>query len=277
MNEGILYIATGEKYIKEVLNAAISCKKHNDYPIALITDKHYDLIEDGLFDQIILKEANYSYRDKLLIKYTPFEKTVFLDTDTMVLGNLSDLFHVLDYREFAIHQADEGYEFPMDGLCGAMPEFNTGVIAFCKSKSVLNLIDHWNSSFDLNKSIKTDQFHLKRILYESDVRYATFSSAYNFIVYYPNYVIQQVKILHGRPFSSLNKISKEINNIKHDAGWRRTFYPFSNNFFILYAHLNRKDAFNILCACLKICIGIILRPIRKIYRKDIGKLKPVKK
>src|SRR5206468_9649535 len=109
MKRGFLYIATGKKYIDEAIIAAYSCKKYNDYPIALITDSLDHKLPEGLFNNIIVKLATFSYKDKLLIRYSPFKQTIFLDTDTYVAGNLDDLFRILDYREFAIHQADEGY------------------------------------------------------------------------------------------------------------------------------------------------------------------------
>lgn len=240
-SKGILYIATGQKYIDEVIPAAQSCKATNNYPMALITDSdNYDL-PDNLFDIIIVKQAAYGYIDKLLIKYSPFKKTIFLDTDTLVCDKLDDLFRILDFREFAIHQADEGYEFDMPEVSNAMPEFNTGVIAYCLTSNVLKLIDDWKNSFERDKGIITDQFHLRKTLYESEVKFAIFSSAYNFIIYYPNFVIQPVKILHGRPFDALQEVAKDINNIRHKEAWRRMYYPYNNQFSIIYQNQKNKD------------------------------------
>ncbi|RYD35674.1 MAG: hypothetical protein EOP86_07865, partial [Verrucomicrobiaceae bacterium] len=176
----------------------------------------------------------------------PFEKTIFLDTDTLVIDDLIDLFRLLDFREFAIHQQDEGYEFSMPEVSNAMPEFNTGVIVYRMTERVEKLFQDWDASFDSLKERATDQYHLRKTLYESDVRFAIFSSAYNFIVYYNNYVIQRVKVLHGRPFAYLRKVAEEINVVHHDSGWRRTFYPFSNRFLILYANPITKDSFRFL-------------------------------
>lgn len=266
LKEGILYIATGRKYIKEALYSAKSCKKTNKYPIALITDKNHEIIEKDVFDIIIIKEAVYNYRDKLLLKYTPFEKTIFIDTDTLVIDKLNDLFRLLDFREFAIHQADEGYEFEMSDVCNAMPEFNTGVIAYKNTPAVQQLFKDWCNSFDLIPEIKTDQYHLRKTLYESNIRFAIFSSAYNFIVYYPNYVIQHVKILHGRPFSLLEEVATKINDVKHQNGWRRLYYPANNKSYILYAHLTKKDSFNILLHSFRIYIANVVRPLKKIFK-----------
>lgn len=156
LKKGILYIATGLSYVTEAIIAASSCKKHNNYPIALITDSAEYTLPPGLFDIVIIKNAYYSYRDKLLIRYSPFEQTIFLDTDTYVADSLDDLFGILEYREFAIHQADEGYEFNMPGISNAMPEFNTGVIAFKLTPAVKQLFDDWDAAFNNNAHISTN-------------------------------------------------------------------------------------------------------------------------
>ena len=246
MDKGILYVATGLSYVNEAIIAATSCKKHNNYPIALITDSDgYDL-PAGLFNTIIIKPARFSYRDKLLLKHSPFEQTIFLDTDTYVAEPLDDLFSILEYRELAIHQADEGYEFKMPGFSNAMPEFNTGVIAFKLTPAVKQLFDDWDAQFDINPDITTDQYHLRKTLYSSDVRFAVFSSAYNFIIYYPNFVIQSIKIVHGRPAELLPVIAADMNRIRHENSWRRMFFPYSNDFALIYQNLKNEDIYKLI-------------------------------
>lgn len=246
VTRGILYVATGIKYLEEAILSAESCKEHNNYPIALITDNADHKVPDGLFDHIIIKEATYSYRDKLLLRYTPFVQTIFLDTDTLVVANLDDLFTLLNYREFGIHQADEGYEFSIPGISNAMPEFNTGVIAYKSTPNVKKLFEEWEASFDHIPEITQDQYHLRKILYESDVRYAIFSTAYNFIIYYHNFVIQPVKIFHGRPFKKLQEVAKDVNHIRHGKAWRRSYYDWRHKYAVIYTDLNNKDIVKLL-------------------------------
>lgn len=246
MTKGILYIATGLKYVQEAIIAANSCRQHNGYPIALITDLDNYTLPAGLFDLVIVKNAHYGYRDKLLIRHSPFEQTIFLDTDTYVAGKLDDLFGILEYRDFAIHQADEGYEFQNPGLSNAMPEFNTGVIAFKLTPAVKKLIDDWETSFNSKLTVKTDQYHLRKTLYSSDVRFATVSSAYNFIIYYPNFVIQLVKIVHGRPVNILPLIASDLNRIRHENAWRRMFFPYNHKFALLYQNPKNEDIYKLM-------------------------------
>jgi len=266
MDKGILYVATGLTYVNEAIIAATSCKKHNNYPIALITDNDGYNLPAGLFDHIIIKPARFSYRDKLLLKYSPFEQTIFLDTDTYVAEPLDDLFSILAYRELAIHQADEGYEFKMPGFSNAMPEFNTGVLAYKLTPAVKQLFNDWDAQFDATPHITTDQYHLRKTLYSSDVRFAVFSSAYNFIIYYPNFVIQSVKIVHGRPAELLPAIAADMNRIRHENSWRRMFFPYSNDFALIYQNLKNEDIYKLLRFHSRAMLGNWYRGIKKMFK-----------
>ncbi|GGG96978.1 hypothetical protein [Pedobacter zeae] len=254
-SRGVLYVATGKTYIEEAIFSATSSKKNNPYPIALITDSKDHQLPENLFDFVIVKEAQYSYIDKLLLEYTPFEQTIFLDTDTFIADRLDDLFRILDYREFAIHQADEGYEYQMPDVSNAMPEFNTGVIAYRLTENVKTLIRNWKLAFQDNTEIKTDQYHLRKTLYESDVKFAVFSSAYNFIIYYPNFVIQKVKVVHGRPLSLLPKIGENLNRIRHNNAWRRTYFPYNHDFGLIYQNMKNEDILKLIKFNLRTLIG----------------------
>jgi len=266
-SRGILYIATGQKYIDEAIQSAGSCKEHNHVAIALITDRQDYILPSGLFDQVIIKDAQFSYVDKLLLRHSPFESTIFLDTDTLVCEKLDDLFQILNYREFAIHQADEGYEFNMPEVSNAMPEFNTGVIAYKNTENVMQLFKDWGESFNEYQEIQTDQWHLRKTLYESNVKFAIFSSAYNFIIYYPNFVIQTVKVLHGRPFAELKKIAQQINTIRHENAWRRLYYPYNKTFYIIYQNQNNKDICNQIIQLTRAFIANMFRKFTDLYRR----------
>ena len=265
---GILYIATGKKYVDEAIISAISCKKHNHHPIALITDSADYILPDDLFNNVIVKPAIFSYKDKLLLRHSPYEQTIFLDTDTYIADTLDDLFRILDYREFAVHQADEGYEFDMPEVSSAMPEFNTGVIAFKLTENVLNMLDVWEKSFDIIPAITTDQYHLRKTLYASEVKFAVFSSAYNFIIYYPNFIIQKVKVMHGRPVELLPGIADDLNNIRHQNAWRRTFYPHNNSYTLIYSNPIYKDAFKLIRVNLWIVSASFYRKLKAILKRS---------
>ena len=88
-SRGVVYIATGSKFVSEALASIGSLKKQMpDLPVTLFTDSddrnnfHYNKV-DSVF---LIDEATRSCRDKIRpLLDSPYEKTLFLDTDTFYL------------------------------------------------------------------------------------------------------------------------------------------------------------------------------------------------
>jgi hypothetical protein len=94
---GIITIGTGaQKYIDMAVYLAMSCRLNSPgIPLALITDSEDPLLSD-YFDIII--PANPDYPKGIVHKifmsdYSPFEETLFIDGDCMVLRDLSIMFN----------------------------------------------------------------------------------------------------------------------------------------------------------------------------------------
>jgi hypothetical protein len=85
---GFVFVAWGEKYVQEAIRSAISIKRHMDYPICLITSRKNQKLE--IFSHIIYEKFSYSYKDKILMKLSPYEETIFLDTDTFILESMDE-------------------------------------------------------------------------------------------------------------------------------------------------------------------------------------------
>ena len=70
------------------------------------------------------------------MKNSPFAETLFLDTDTYVCGELSELFELLAQFDIAMTLDRRYYDdFPKDvGVPGSFCEFNRGVVAFRSSE-----------------------------------------------------------------------------------------------------------------------------------------------
>ena len=100
MSEGIFYIVYGEShYFREVKRSVESLRKHCDLPIAIFTDKNFQI--DGCMSFLIETDIEYRsqpkstdrFRLKLeLLKELPFKRTVYVDTDTLFLDDPSKLF-----------------------------------------------------------------------------------------------------------------------------------------------------------------------------------------
>jgi hypothetical protein len=81
--KGVLFIGVGYKYAMEAIGAASRLKSLSDLSIALVTDQS---IESENIDYFIkAKENKDGTRLKIEnMEKTPFEKTLFLDTDIFV-------------------------------------------------------------------------------------------------------------------------------------------------------------------------------------------------
>jgi hypothetical protein len=144
----------------------------------------------------------------------PYDLVVFLDTDTYVAADLSELFEILEYFDIAANQISSGYHYKLDGLPNAFPEFNSGVIAFRNTSKVKLFFEEWTKYFLIYQETLQntwDQMSFRMVIYKSDLRIAPLPYEYNFMVYFPGYAMTDLKIVHGRTFEKLKRVAKEMN------------------------------------------------------------------
>jgi hypothetical protein len=152
MKRGILYIAFGKQFLKEMLISAESVKKHNpNLHITAFVDKQ---IDSKYIDECVLIKANH-LRPKIdYIANTPYEETLFLDTDTIIDYNIEDMFHLLSNFDFgAVHdlaRKRKKYSATMPeyrDIPYSFSEVNTGVMVFKKNEKVMGLFEAWKKNF----------------------------------------------------------------------------------------------------------------------------------
>ena len=95
--KGFITIATGnEKYYILARNLLRSYKnncKNEDIPFCIICDRKNEYTEE-FDDVVIIENPNNSYMDKLLLyKYSPYEETIFIDADSLILADPSCLWN----------------------------------------------------------------------------------------------------------------------------------------------------------------------------------------
>ena len=96
---GLILCAGGKnQYINEARYAAKTFKRFNPtIPVTLFTDQN--ITAHGEFDRIII-ETGLGHPQKLKMHgmlHTPYERTLYLDSDTRTCGSLAELFAVLDF------------------------------------------------------------------------------------------------------------------------------------------------------------------------------------
>ena len=106
---GVIYYASGEDYIKEANKSAKSVRsKLKDIPIVIFTDGNgQEYLDEKLFDEIILSKSGAGYKIEKIecMLHSPFEKTLFLDSDTELLEPVFELFELLDKFDLAAAHA----------------------------------------------------------------------------------------------------------------------------------------------------------------------------
>jgi hypothetical protein len=216
MDRGIIFIATGKQFFREAVNAAHSCKAvMPDVPILIFTEagNHH-----SVFDEIRVIEApKFSIQDKVLcMPDSPFEKTLFLDTDTCLEKPVYELFDLLDSYEFmGTHETSRGYYYHHETkeipIC--FSEINSGVLAFRMTPNVRQLLADWPKEYLLAKewlgkhgqtiwALTNDQPSLKIYILPTE---------YNALRFTGTYLYGDAKIIHGR--GNQKKIAKEMNEM----------------------------------------------------------------
>ena len=80
-SRGVLYIAFNEPFIKEALISAESVKKNcPDLPVTFFSDR---LVDSEFVDECRVISVNHIRAKVDYVDQTPYDETIFLDTDTI--------------------------------------------------------------------------------------------------------------------------------------------------------------------------------------------------
>ena len=145
-SEGIVYLAFGQKYQDEARRSLRSLRKISDVSTAVITDRAWT--EDPRPDHFVVRKSLPSYRSKPLYVYeaSPFERTLFLDTDTVLGRDIVPAFGLLEHYDIGVRfcgpQMNEGKELIFHTQC------NSGVILFRRCDEVSDVFQKWLTFYD---------------------------------------------------------------------------------------------------------------------------------
>ncbi|MEL7590891.1 MAG: hypothetical protein AAGU17_06310 [Anaerolineaceae bacterium] len=227
---GILYIATGAKYIKAAMRSAESVQKFcPGLPIHLFANyREYDLKLDQAPNPFssVAEVTNPHRRSKVdYLSATPFDRTLYLDTDTIVNADIRQVFKILDRFDLALCHAPHRNSTVSTSnwrtdIPDAFPEFNSGVFLYKKTSSMLKLLEDWKTGF-YEAGFQKDQVTLRELLWLSDLRIATLPPEYNIRYMKYHYIwsrkeatskIFHLRRLHYGRFSSVTRIWKKYFN-----------------------------------------------------------------
>jgi hypothetical protein len=201
---GFCYVADCNPYIDEALVSIASLRAHMpDAPVAMITRRELFRTDDVVTDWVELGQSRKGPIVKADAWLAPYERVIFLDSDTLIIGDLTGVFPLLDKFDFASvaepnARPDRGMA---SGVPAAFPEVNTGFFAFRKTSAVQRLFQSWIEEFDrLHElsGVTANQPALRIALWKSQVRPLTLGSEYNLILHANCGVSGVVRVVHDR-------------------------------------------------------------------------------
>lgn len=233
LNKTIIYYASGDRYVKESIFSINTLRTyHPNIPIIIYTDnisKYKNKFHHMSLYPIVKKLNRKSYRAKIPAMYESINdanKLLFLDTDTIILDNISGIFNLLD--KFDIMAARAPVRFPNSSPRARQfkeaPEpytqFNTGVVAFKSSANTQKLFAAWWEYYRKTEE-KADQPTFRRAMYESNLLTYVLPEEYNLRAGFYQVISEKIRIVHSRRLFNyskpqFDKVIKRLKSYKPD-------------------------------------------------------------
>ena len=211
---------------------------------AIFTDQS---VPNGLFDHVFPAASGEMGRQAKIraMLESPYEQTLYLDTDTYICQPCEDIFWALDLYDLAV--AHEAYrnEYKFEEFPGSFPAFNSGVVVFKKTPAVTKFLADWEESYInvFSKKRKADQPAFRHTLFHSGLRFYVLPCEYNFRTNYPVVLggFASVKILHDRsPF-----LRELADFLGHDTSHPPLYFgPIPFRFFLKWSQIRIKTLFS---------------------------------
>jgi hypothetical protein len=166
-SQGVITLAYGHRrYLEQARSLAHSLELHApQLPRTLVTDSNDPEIRKQ-FTEVIPYRPEYGsgVRQKLFLdQYSPYEQTLFIDSDCLVLGNLHAFWSAFAGQFFGVpgfrylHKGSTDPDFDVDHMLQslnvtAIPKFNGGTYYFTRSPKAAeffgfarNILENWRA------------------------------------------------------------------------------------------------------------------------------------
>lgn len=153
---GVIYVvAGGRSYIGELVTSVKGVRKHNpELPITVYTDFSIPKRFGVACEPLEFADNPHKLKASSL-RRSPYEETLFLDTDTEIRGSLTPLFEELKERDFCAanaHVADYSTRPPRFISMVKEGGYNTGVLLFRKSEATGKFLALWEAAVKAHDS-----------------------------------------------------------------------------------------------------------------------------
>jgi hypothetical protein len=243
--EGIVYSAAGAIYIAEAVRSARSSMRHNNVPHLLFAAGEVESVEGLAVERF--EPSNNPYADKIAnMRRSPFERTIYLDTDTFVIDEITHLLGLLDRYDVAAAFAP-GYRGLADPeVPKAFYELNTGVIVWRANERTAAFMRGWEETYlewtraepfpgagnvapratavpsgaPGSQGRAADQPAFRRCAWVHDVRLFVLAPEYNLRLGEPATVVERVRVIHGR-HQDYDALAARVNDRRGPRRWPR--------------------------------------------------------
>src|SRR5437868_8197397 len=129
---GFCYVVDNVGYLNEAMSSLASLRiRMGDIPVTIVAPRELFRVEAAVTDWIELPKSRNGPIVKTASLLAPYERVIFVDTDTYVASDLAGLFDVLDVFDLAVaHDVTRGNDYGTQIVPRSFCEYNTGVIAF---------------------------------------------------------------------------------------------------------------------------------------------------
>jgi hypothetical protein len=180
MTDGVIYVAEGAGYLDLAERSVRSLRAlHPGLEVDLFTDQ---ATGSDLFDRV--RPIPPGPTPKLAsLTETRFDRTLYLDCDTLILAPLGDLYDVLKRFELALaHDVRRASalirESHRETLPYAFPQMNAGVMLYRRSEPMWMFLRDWQRRY--REAGRTrDQVSLHDLLWASDLRFYVLPPEFN--------------------------------------------------------------------------------------------------
>lgn len=171
--EGAIWIASGENHVNAARESCCSFKLVNrNRKTALFTDTDHECKD---FDYVFPIPLD-SVRPKIdMLAKSPFAKTIYFDSDTIILSDLSSVYQILERFDLAGCQVQlwqrprhkKSYRLELPDL---FPEINCGVLAYRKNEKTNVFFEKWSKAF-LDSKYTVDQPTFRETLWDENLNF----------------------------------------------------------------------------------------------------------
>ena len=161
-----------------------------------------------------MAHQGWQYKLSALYQASPFEHTVFLDSDTYIVAPLDCLFHALELYDLcaAVGAVDRSLTAIGAHQTEDLATLNSGVIAFRKTQAVECIFASASRAYCSHpERFSGDQHALSLALADHPIRFLPLPNNYNARFPFPEVYTGRVHVLHGR-HPSPTAIAKAINS-----------------------------------------------------------------